>query len=158
MFPLRDGEPSLLVNWCDMEQVRVSDGKVLYHNSWVTRHHLDEQSVALVVSVGQGQWKTENENHNTLKTKGYNLEHNFGHGKHHLSATLLTLNVLAFLFHTVLQLTGQCYQDIRKKCHTRKGVFRDICSLTKYKLFDSWQNMIEFMLYGKSPPQLINSS
>lgn len=156
--PLRDGEPSLLVNWCDMEQVRVSDGKVLYHNSWVTRHHLDEQSVALVVSAGRGRWKTENENHNTLKTKGYNLEHNFGHGKHHLSSTLLTLNVLAFLFHTVLQLTDQCYQDIRKKCHTRKGFFRDICSLTKYKLFDSWQNLIEFMLYGKSPPQLINSS
>ncbi len=42
--PLRDEEPSLLVNWCEMEQVRVSDGKVLYHNSWVTRHHLDDQS------------------------------------------------------------------------------------------------------------------
>jgi hypothetical protein len=58
----------------------------------------------------------------------------------------------------LLQLTDKCYQDVRKKCHTRKGFFRDICSLTKYKLFDGWQNLIEFMLYGKSPPQLINSS
>jgi hypothetical protein len=36
-----------------------------------------------------------------LKTKGYHLEHNFGHGKKNLSALLMTFNLLAFLFHTV---------------------------------------------------------
>ena len=36
----------------------------------------------------------ENENNNTLKTKGYHLEHNFGHGKQHLSSFLATLNIL----------------------------------------------------------------
>jgi hypothetical protein len=41
-----------------------------------------------------------------LKTKGYHLEHNFGHGQEHLAACLLTLNLLAFLFHTVLHLTN----------------------------------------------------
>ncbi|MFN8967925.1 MAG: ISNCY family transposase, partial [Pseudanabaena sp.] len=56
----------------------------------------------------------ENENHNVLKTKGYNLEHNFGHGQKHLSSTLLSLNLLAFLFHTVLQLIDSSYQEIRR--------------------------------------------
>jgi hypothetical protein len=156
--PLRDSEPSLLVNWCEMQQIRVKDGAVLYHNSWVTRHPLNDESVALVVAAGRGRWKTENENHNTLKTKGYHLEHNFGHGKHHLSATLLTLNVLAFLFHTVLQLVDASYQAMRQKRGTRKGFFQDICSLTKYLLFDSWQGLIDFMLYGESRPQIVNSS
>jgi hypothetical protein len=32
----------------------------------------------------------ENENSNTLKTKGYHLTHNFGHGKQHLSSLLLS--------------------------------------------------------------------
>jgi hypothetical protein len=98
------------------------------------------------------------ETFNTLKNQGYYFEHNFGHGKHHLSATLLTLNVLAFLFHTVLQLVDERYQAMRKKRGTRKGFFQDICSLTKYLLFDSWQGLIDFMLYGESLPQTVNSS
>jgi hypothetical protein len=122
--PLRDSEPSLLVNWCEMQQIRVNDGAVLYHNSWVTRHPLDDESVALVVAAGRGRWKTENENHNTLKTKGYHLEHNFGHGKHHLSATLLALNVLAFLFHTVLQLVDERYQAMRQNVVHAKAFFK----------------------------------
>jgi hypothetical protein len=156
--PLRDSAPSLLVNWCEMQRIRVKDGTVLYHNSWVTRHDLDDQSVALVVAAGRGRWKTENENHNTLKTKGYHLEHNFGHGKQHLSTTLLTLNVLAFLFHTVLQLVDECDQAMRQKRGTRKGFFQDICSLTKYLLFESWQGLIDFMLDGESTPKTVNSS
>jgi hypothetical protein len=88
------------------------------------------------------QWKTENENHNVLKTKGYHLEHNFGHGQEHLAACLLTLNLLAFLFHTVLHLTDLAYQQIRHQRGTRKGFFQDILSLTKYLLFESWPSLI----------------
>jgi divalent metal cation (Fe/Co/Zn/Cd) transporter len=44
-----------------------------------------------------------NENNNTLKTKSYNFKHNFGHGKQHLSSLLASLNILAFLVHTVLE-------------------------------------------------------
>jgi hypothetical protein len=116
------------------------------------------QSVPLVAAAGRSRWKTENENHNLLKTKGYHLEHNFGHGQNHLAACLLTLNLLAFLFHTVLQLTDTDYQHIRQKRGTRKGFFQDILSLTKYLLFDSWQSLIEFMLYGSTPIQTPNSS
>ena len=51
----------------------------------------------------------ENENNNVLKTKGYHIEHNFGHGKRYLAAFLLSLNLLAFLFHTVLQWCDEKY-------------------------------------------------
>jgi hypothetical protein len=60
--------------------------------------------VATIVLAGRTRWKVENENNNTLKTKGYNLEHNFGHGKQHLSSLLVTLNILSLLFHTRLEL------------------------------------------------------
>ncbi len=33
---------------------------------------------------------------NTLKTKGYQFEHSFGHGQRFLSQTLLSLNSLLF--------------------------------------------------------------
>jgi hypothetical protein len=97
--PLRGLEPAKLVNWCEVTIVRAIDEVVLYKNSYITQHELTEKSVAEVVRAGRSRWKTENENHNVLKTKGYHLEHSFGHGEQFLSAVLLTLNLLAFLFH-----------------------------------------------------------
>jgi len=157
-IPLRDSQPAIHVNWCELILTRESDGKILYQNAFCTSHELTAQSVPLVTTAGRCRWKTENENHNVLKTKGYHLEHNFGHGQNHLAACLLTLNLLAFLFHTVLHLTDSDYQQIRQKRGTRKGFFQDILSLTKYLLFDSWQSLIEFMLYGSPPMRAANSS
>ena len=74
------------------------------------------------------------------------LEHNFGHGRHHLAAFLLTLNLLAFLFHTVLHLVDERYKRVRLLRGTRKGFFQDILCLTKYLLFESWQHLLDFML------------
>jgi hypothetical protein len=149
-IPLREQEPSLLVNWCELTVRNSVDNSVVFHNALVTNHSLNIDNIAEVVEGGRCRWKTENENHNVMKTKGYNLEHNFGHGQKHLSSTLLSLNLLAFLFHTVLQLIDSSYQEIRRKRGTRKGFFQDILSLTKYFLFKSWQHLIEFML-GDAP-------
>jgi hypothetical protein len=134
------------VNWCELTVTRESDAKVLYHNAFVTRHLLNTQTVAPVIAAGRARWKTENETHNVLKTKGYHLEHSFGHGQDHLASFLLTLNLLAFLFHTVLALVDQAYQRIRRQRGTRKGFFQDILALTKYLLFESWQHLLDFML------------
>lgn len=149
-IPLREQEPSLLVNWCELTVRNSVDNSVVFHNALVTNHSLNIDNIAEVVEGGRCRWKTENENHNVMKTKGYNLEHNFGHGQKHLSSTLLSLNLLAFLFHTVLQLIDSSYQEIRRKRGTRRGFFQDILSLTKYFLFKSWQHLIEFML-GYAP-------
>ncbi|KPQ31473.1 MAG: hypothetical protein HLUCCA11_23705, partial [Phormidesmis priestleyi Ana] len=89
---------------------------------------------------------------NVLKTKGYHLEHNFGHGKQHLATLLLTLNLLAFLFHTVLGLADERYQAIRHIRGTRQGFFQDILALTKYLYFDSWNALLAFML-APTPPK-----
>lgn len=150
-IPLRQTQPALDVNWCEVTIIREKDGHQLYHNSFITSHHLDESKVVESVAAGRARWKSENENHNVLKTKGYHLEHNFGHGQQHLAMTLLSLNVLAFLFHTVLHLADRSYQRIRKQRGTRRGFFQDIQSLTKYFLFESWQHLIDFMLDDSTP-------
>ena len=156
--PLREAEPALMVNWCEVTVIRASDGKQMYHNAFITHHQITDPSVADIVSAARARWKGENEGHNVLKTKGYHLEHNFGHGKQHLSAFLLTLNLLAFLFHTVLHLVDSSYQRIRKQRRTRQGFFHDIKSLTKYLLFDSWEHLIEFMLDDPMPRTTVNTS
>jgi hypothetical protein len=157
-IPLRESPPALMVNWCEVTVLRESNGHQLYHNAFVTLHPIDDGNVAEIVTAARSRWKSENENHNVLKTKGYHLEHNFGHGQQHLAMTLLTLNVLAFLLHTVLHLVDASYQRIRQQRGTRKGFFQDILTLTKYLLFDSWQHLIDFMLDDSPPTTMGNTS
>ncbi len=145
--PLRDGEEALWVNWCDVTVSR-PDGRVTYHNAFVTRYTITDDTVAELVKAGRSRWKVENENNNTLKTKGYNLEHNFGHGQQHLASLLVTLNLLSFLFHTVLDLLDQKYKLLRAHLPTRKTFFEDLRALTRYMYFDSWDHLLTFMLQG----------
>ena len=64
---------------------------------------------------GRARWKIENESSNVLKTKGYDLEHNFGHGKENLSALSVTMNLLAFAWHALLDLTAKAWQTARQR-------------------------------------------
>ena len=51
----------------------------------------------------RARWRIENETFNTLKNQGYCFEHNFGHGKKHLSTVFAYLMMLAFLIDQVQQ-------------------------------------------------------
>jgi len=124
------------------------DGVVVYKNAFATNHTITDQTVEEIVLAGRTRWKVENENNNTLKTKGYNLEHNFGHGKHHLSSLLATFNILSLLFHTLLELLDKKYQLIREHLPTRKTFFDDLRALTRYLYFDSWEDLLTFMIQG----------
>jgi hypothetical protein len=145
--PLRDGKDALEVNWCKIV-TKDEKGKVVYQNAFATNFKITEENVIQIVADGRARWKIENENNNVLKTKGYHLEHNFGHGKKNLSALLMTFNLLAFLFHTVLDLMDEKYKLIRKTLPTRKTFFQDIRALTRYICFDSWNQLMIFMLRG----------
>ena len=81
-------------------------------------------TVSQVAQAGRGRWKVENEKNNVLKTKGYHIEHNFGHGKRYLAAFLLSLNLLAFLFHTVLQWCDEKYALLRQVLSETPDLFR----------------------------------
>ena len=83
---------------------------------------------------GRARWKIENENNNVLKTKGYHFEHNFGHGKTYLSATLLSLNLLAFLFHTVLEWSDAPYALVRQELVRRVNAGTPIAHVAKGSL------------------------
>jgi hypothetical protein len=145
--PLAEGQDALKVNWCE---VTVTDHKkkVIYRNGFVTDFPITDQHVAALVAAGRARWKIENENNNTLKTKGYHLEHNFGHGKQHLSSLLAAMNILAFLYHTFLSFADEHYRLIRATLPTRKTFFDDLRALTRYMLFPSWDALMDFMMRG----------
>ena len=146
--PLRRGEDALLVNWCEITITREDTGKRLYHNAFITNHTLQRSNVVPLVRDGRARWKSENETNNILKTKGYHLEHNFGHGQLHLANFMLTLNLLAFLFHTTLDLLDEQYHALRQELVTRQDFFNDLRALFRYWLFDNWNHLMHFMLVG----------
>ncbi len=145
--PLRDGKDALNVNWCELTTT-LPDGQIIYKNAFATNFDISKDNVKQIVADGRARWKVENENNNVLKTKGYHLEHNFGHGKEHLSSLLLTLNLLAFLFHTVLDMVDPKFKLVRESLPSRKTFFNDIRALTKYICFDSWNALLTFMIKG----------
>nr|QNO46189.1 hypothetical protein HNMILGLC_00003 [Methanosarcinales archaeon ANME-2c ERB4] len=108
-LPIRDTDDTLMVNWCELT-IRDERGKILYKNAFITDHMITAGNVTSIVRSGRARWKIENENNNTLKTKGYNPEHNYGHGDDHLSTLLVTLNILAFLIHTLMEFIDEKYR------------------------------------------------
>jgi hypothetical protein len=111
-----------------------------------------------MIKGGRTRWKVENEGNNILKNQGYNFEHNFGHGQENLSEILLSLNLLGFLFHNVLELVNVNYQKIREKLVRRKTFFSDIRALLKYICFESWLDLFIFILTEGEEIKLINTS
>ena len=111
--PLTDSDDALKVNWLEFKVIN-HKGKITYQNSWITDWDISAKNVAGLVAAARARWKIENENNNVLKTKGYHLEHNFGHGKQHLSSLLATMNLLAFGLHTLLSVADESYRLIRE--------------------------------------------
>jgi len=143
--PLRNSDDALMVNWCEIKETN-EKGKILYFNSFVTDFEITNKNIVEITEAGRARWKIENENNNTLKTKGYSFKHNFGHGQQYLSSVLATLIILAFLVHTILEYFDACYRLLREYLSSRKMFFDDIRALTRYLCFESWRNLLEFML------------
>jgi hypothetical protein len=146
--PLRNGNDALQVNWLELVITHEKTGEILYQNSFVTNHMVIGTNVIQLAEVGRTRWKIENENNNTLKTKGYHLEHNFGHGQQNLANVLATLNMLAFLIHTIQELLEPAYQRLRRALGARKTFFDDLRALTRYMIFETWDDLFSFMEEG----------
>jgi hypothetical protein len=58
------------------------------------------------------------------------------------------MNILAFLFHTVLGFTDEHYRLIRAALPTRKTFFQDVRALTRYLCFPNWEGLLRFMMRG----------
>jgi hypothetical protein len=145
---LRSGDDALSVNWFDRTVVNAKTGEHLYHNSCITNHRLTADNVVNIAQASRGRWKIANENNNVLKTKGDHLEHNFGHGTLYLAAFLLSLNLLAFLFHTVLGWSDAKYALLRQVLARRQTFFHDLQAFMRYMVFDSWDHLMAFMIQG----------
>jgi len=69
--------------------------------------------------------------------------------------TLSALNLLAFAWHTVLELRESPWLAAREAAVTRTSFFAHILMLSAYVLFPSWQTLLESLATFSVPPDLI---
>ncbi len=150
--PLRDKD-ALLVNWVGVT-ITDAKGKVTYDNAFVTSLPVTQGSVGEIVACARARWKIENESFNVLKSNGYHLEHNFGHGKQNLAMMFAAMNLLAFAIHTVCDCLEQIWIAARAAKRARKRFFEHIRTITAYLVFPDWPSLMQTLIDAKPPPNI----
>lgn len=156
--PLNESNQDINVNFMDYQQIE--DGEGTIHFSWITDFEITKQNCYKLMRVGRARWRIENEIFNTLKNQGYNLEHNYGLGKKHLSTNFILLTMLAFLIDQIQQLCCPLFQAALEKLGGKKYLWEDIRSLFRYFKFESMEMLYKAILKGfvLKPPELIEDT
>ena len=100
----------------------------------ITSYELTDKTVVEVAQAGRARWSIENGNNNVLKNHGYHFDHNFGHGKCHLSNLLATLILLAFALHTALDWLDEQYAELKVLSPSRRTFFEQLRALLQFLL------------------------
>jgi hypothetical protein len=154
--PLRHGKDAALVNWIAFETLD-HNGRIKHSTAWVTSLPVNQNNVAEIAACGRARWKIENETFNVMKNHGYELEHNFGHGQTFLAMTFAALNLLAFSWHSVLDLLDPKWQQARNAAGTRSRFFSQILWSTTYAVFPSWPVLLKSLATCTIPPELLHT-
>lgn len=144
--PLNKSNQDLLVNF--IEYWQLEDSEITKHFTWVTDFTVTEENIFRLMRGGRAYWKIENETFNTLKNQGYQFDHNFGHGKNHLSVVFALIMMLAFLVDQIQQLACRLFQAVWEKKGSKKRLWEHMRALFHCLPFDSMEDIYRAMLYG----------
>jgi hypothetical protein len=140
-----EGE-KLLVNYLYFEMYNVEQGKVVYHNSWITDKTVSQENVKALTACARARWKIENENNNVLKNYGYHLEHNFGHGEDHACEVYCILNLLAFMAHGLMILCDEKFIKARSYFGRGDEFYNALRAFFWAFEFQGWDDFLLFVI------------
>lgn len=123
---LNGSNQDILVNYFECEEIDVKTQTLVYKNAWITNLPVDGDNCQVMTSVARSRWKIENETFNTLKNQGYNLEHNYGHGKQFLSSVLAMLMLMAFTVDQMAQAADVAFKKAMAKFKTRQAFWKRV--------------------------------
>jgi hypothetical protein len=109
-----------------------SEGVLVYSHQWISDIELMRENVNPVMRAGRTRWRVENETFNTLKNLDYNLEHNYGHGKKHLSTVFATLMMLVFLVDQMQEHVCALFKAARNTFYSRRALWEEMRALFRY--------------------------
>lgn len=143
---LNKSNQDLLVNFLEYWEVG-KDGK-LQKFSWITDIEITEENAFTLMRGGRARWKIENETFNTMKNQGYNLGHNYGLGKKHLSAVFTILMMLAFLLDQIQQMSCWLFQEAWKQAESKRSLWERMRSLFHGYRVDSMETIYRAIAHG----------
>lgn len=126
-IPLNNTDGSVRVNFLSYQQTDAK-GKITTF-TWVTNIKITSKRCYSIMRAARARWKIENETFNTLKNLGYHFEHNYGHGKDHLSATLAYLMLLAFHMDQFVQACSRVFKVLEAQIKTKIKLWATIKSV-----------------------------
>ena len=144
--PLNQSRQDLLVNFLEYWQVDKNNKVTRF--SWVTDLTITPENVEEIMRAGRARWKIENETFNTLKNQGYNLEHNYGLGKKHLSAVFAILMMLAFLVDQVQQMSCHLFQAALQELGSKRALWEMMRNYFRMFRVDSMETIFRVLVYG----------
>jgi hypothetical protein len=150
-IPRHATEDALAVNWFSVE-IRNHTGKRTYYDSIITNRPVIADNVAELAARGRARCKIENETFNVLKTNGYNLEHNCGHSKETLASVLVSLNLLAFAFHTAAYLAVLAWRAVVTARGATYRFFEHLRTITTYVVFENRSHLLKSIAAAASRP------
>ncbi len=143
-------EDELRVNFLEHWEVETRGEEVIVRNrfSWVTDLTITPDNAMEIMRCGRARWRIENETFNTLKNQGYNLGHNYGLGKKHLSAVFMHLMLLAFLVDQVQQLCCPLFQAARAKVSSKRSLWERIRNYFHTFIAPSMERILRMIAHG----------
>ena len=143
-------EDELRVNFLEHWEVETRGEEVKVRNrfSWVTDLTITPDNAMEIMRCGRARWRIENETFNTLKNQGYNLGHNYGLGKKHLSAVFMHLMLLAFLVDQVQQLCCPLFQAARAKVSSKRSLWERIRNYFHTFIAPSMERILRMIAHG----------
>lgn len=123
---LNGANQDIIVNYVEYEEIDTRTGKTVYSGKWISSLTIDETIIKEFVKTARTRWKIENQTFDTLKNHGYNLEHNYGHGKQFLSSVFALMMFLAFLVDQLTQTLDKTFQKARKEANTARDFWQKV--------------------------------
>ncbi len=66
---------------------------------------------------------------------------------------LVTLNLIAFAYHTLAELTEDLWARAREKAGTPIAFFNHLRSITVFLVFASWRDLLATLTFEQPPPR-----
>lgn len=143
--PLNKSNQEIFVNF--LEYWQITKGETL-HFTWITDIRIKKENCYDLMRGARARWKVEDETFNTLKNQGYNLEHNYGHGKNNLSENFAVLMMLAFLVDQIQMSSCELFKRVLEKEECKIELWESIRSIIKCFSVSSMQMVYETLFYG----------
>lgn len=153
---INDSHKDVKVNFLKCVESVEKKGKIVSVTTftWVTDLELTKDNVYKIMRGARARWKVENETFNTLKNQGYNIEHNYGHGKLNLSATLMRLMFLVFLIDQTQERMCSVFQAALNKVSQRIRLWGKLRGLFTGYFITDWLTFFNSIIYGHVPHKL----